>query len=216
MDIWKDGVILKDKFLRLFHLEADKECKLSDRLVQGAWSWNWVRNFQGSRTATQLDELVSFLGNTVLTQSDDSWTWSLTTDEIFKVCSTRNYIDSRVLTGGSLSTKWVRSLPRKVNVFIWRVALNRLPTSLNISARGMEINDIRCLVCPNWIESVSHVLFTCDIAIDIWRRIRIWVDVLFSSFEDWAEYSEWEQGWNASAGSKLRLYNIFAASTLIL
>ncbi|GJX76731.1 hypothetical protein Tco_0323542 [Tanacetum coccineum] len=37
------------------------------------------------------------------------------------------------------ATTWDKSIPRKVNVFMWRLSLDRLPHRLNLSLRGMDI-----------------------------------------------------------------------------
>ncbi|GJZ36598.1 RNA-directed DNA polymerase, eukaryota, partial [Tanacetum coccineum] len=60
-----------------------------------------------------------------------------------------------------------KSIPRKVNVFMWRLSLDRLPHRLNLSSRGMDIPAISCPSCNANVESANHVFFECDIATDI-------------------------------------------------
>ncbi|XP_071712264.1 uncharacterized protein [Rutidosis leptorrhynchoides] len=110
-DKWKDGVVLKDKYPRLFHLEADKDCKLSDRLVNGVWLWNWVCEVSGTRSASQLDDRVLDLGCISLSSSKDGWCWLTTNDGNFSVANSRGHIDLSYLQAGSVSTYWVKSLP---------------------------------------------------------------------------------------------------------
>ncbi|XP_071727424.1 uncharacterized protein [Rutidosis leptorrhynchoides] len=141
-------------------------CKNPDALCGGCVDWNWSREFLASRTASQFNDMLSDLGNVVLTVSMDSWMWSIAIDGVFQVGCTRQFIDSQFFHGGLVGTSWVKSLPRKVNIFIWRVTLDRLPTRLNFAARGMEINDIGCLWCTYRVESLSHTLNSCEVALD--------------------------------------------------
>ncbi|GKB46995.1 2-methylene-furan-3-one reductase [Tanacetum coccineum] len=52
---------------------------------------------------------------------------------------------------------------RKVNVFMWRLSLDRLPHRLNLSSRGMDIPAISCPSCNTNVESANHIFFECDI-----------------------------------------------------
>ncbi|XP_071693186.1 uncharacterized protein [Rutidosis leptorrhynchoides] len=113
-------------------------------------------------------------------------------------------------------TRWCKTLPRKVNVFIWRVAFNRLPTRINISSRGMDIERIGCVLCLYQVESSSHILFLCEVAIEIWRRVRLWVDIQWLRFSDWSEWIVWFDDWHVTSDKKMRLFAIVAATTWIL
>ncbi|XP_071739007.1 uncharacterized protein [Rutidosis leptorrhynchoides] len=86
--------------------------------------------------------------------------------------------------------------------------MDRLPSLLNLSARALESNDIGCPICSARVESLSHVLFSCDVAVDIWRNARIWIDIQLPILESWIDWATWFQGWNASPKMKGRMYVI--------
>ncbi|GJU12013.1 RNA-directed DNA polymerase, eukaryota, reverse transcriptase zinc-binding domain protein [Tanacetum coccineum] len=68
-----------------------------------------------------------------------SWNWSrndLGVHDIFPVKEARRVIDDNILPSLVTSTSWDKTLPRKVNIFIWRFMLDRLPHRLNLSSRG--------------------------------------------------------------------------------
>ncbi|GKD91132.1 RNA-directed DNA polymerase, eukaryota, partial [Tanacetum coccineum] len=60
---------------------------------------------------------------------------------------------------GDFPTKWVKSILIKINIFAWRVSLDKLPTRLNLSLRGLDIPSIICPLCSIAVESTSHLLF---------------------------------------------------------
>ncbi|GKC53338.1 RNA-directed DNA polymerase, eukaryota [Tanacetum coccineum] len=80
------------------------------------------------------------------------------------------------------STHWDKVLPRKVNIFIWRLKLDRLPHRLNLSSRGIEIPELYCSSCSGNVESNLHIIFECDIAKNIWRLIQAWCDNSIPTF----------------------------------
>ncbi|GJZ64277.1 RNA-directed DNA polymerase, eukaryota [Tanacetum coccineum] len=76
----------------------------------------------------------------------------------------------------------------KVNVLAWKIKLDNLPTRLNISHRGMDIDSILCPTCGKAVESTRHIFFTCQIARDILHLITSWWNIPYmkvSSYEEW-------------------------------
>ena len=109
-------------------------------------------------------------------------------------------------------TRWFKVLPRKVNIFIWRLFLDRLPHRLNLSSRGLDIESITCLVCNGFVESNSHVFFSCASASSIQRLVPGWCDLklpLFSSCNDWDSCF---LACHVSKDEKDRAYVIFAST----
>ncbi|GKA75418.1 RNA-directed DNA polymerase, eukaryota [Tanacetum coccineum] len=90
-----------------------------------------------------------------------------------------------VLDSVSLSSSADRC---KINVFAWRARLDRLPTRCNLLYRGVEIESSLCPVCGLLPEDISHILFKCDLAVSICRRICHWWNINWievNSFVDW-------------------------------
>nr|GEX95054.1 hypothetical protein [Tanacetum cinerariifolium] len=73
----------------------------------------------------QLDELIQVTRDVV--HSADGWNWELDTTG-YLVASARIHIDEHTLNGTFTSTRWLRCIPIKVNVFIWRLRLDKLLT----------------------------------------------------------------------------------------
>ncbi|KAL4575096.1 hypothetical protein LXL04_021937 [Taraxacum kok-saghyz] len=105
---------------------------------------------------------------------DDAWRWELTADGAFSVKSTRCHTDSSCLPALHVQVRWIKFLPRKVNVFLWRLLLNRLPTRWDLGGRGVLVDDIMCPVCAAVPEQVHHLFFGCTLAMELWDKLRRW------------------------------------------
>nr|GEY02893.1 RNA-directed DNA polymerase, eukaryota [Tanacetum cinerariifolium] len=60
----------------------------------------------------------------------------------------------------SASTRWVKEVLIKINILAWKVSLDKLPTRLNLSLRGIEIPSISCPICS--FAGVKDVLEAND------------------------------------------------------
>nr|GEW06749.1 RNA-directed DNA polymerase, eukaryota [Tanacetum cinerariifolium] len=84
-------------------------------------------------------------------------------------------------------------VPIKVNVFAWRLALNKLLTRLNMPSRGLEIPSIVCSVCNVRAETVDHLFFSCSVASSIMAKVLGWWGFLesgISSYHSWVSWFE--------------------------
>ncbi|XP_071695231.1 uncharacterized protein [Rutidosis leptorrhynchoides] len=113
----------------------------------------------------------------------------------YTVHDTIMFLDDGTLPSNQVVTRWLKCIPRKINVFLWWVALDRLPTGDNLARRGINIVDIGCVSCSWGIEMSHHVLFGCDLALDIWRKCRLWCNIQMPVFSNWSEFVGWFDGW---------------------
>ena len=109
----------------------------------------------------------------------------------FTVASTRWQIDVFLHVGSDMGTLWCNVVPKKVNVFAWRIMFDRLPTRNNLSRRGMEIESILCPTCGVGMETLSHALFACCFAKEVWRNIYRWCNMSMLIGESFCEWWEW-------------------------
>ncbi|GKE06674.1 RNA-directed DNA polymerase, eukaryota, partial [Tanacetum coccineum] len=120
--------------------------------------------------------------------NEDTCTWSLGPNGTFTVKDARYRIDQNILPTLAHATTWDKSIPRKVNVFMWRLSLDRLPHRLNLSSRGMDIPAISCPSCNANVESANHVFFECDIATDMWKLVFRWCDIPLFQASSWDSF----------------------------
>ena len=212
-DLWLGDEPLCSRFNRLYRLDLDENCTIRDRFVAGVWSWQWRRSVTSGRTETMLNSLLSEIQHLTLSSCPDSWKWSIGLDGLFSVGATRVFIDEQLLPSLNLATRWNTCLPRKVNIFIWRIRLDRLPHRLNLSKRGLEIDSILCPICNNSVESNDHVFFSCEVASNAWRLVRIWCnfpDLLTPSYNDWISWID------NMPGANIKKDRIYVSLTLCL
>ena len=86
-------------------------------------------------------------------------------------------INMKVLEVDVVATRWNRMVPSKVNVFGWRLRLNRLPTKVNLDRRGLDLGSLLCPVCGDDVETVNHNFFTCEVATELWGMVAQWWQV---------------------------------------
>ncbi|XP_071688886.1 uncharacterized protein [Rutidosis leptorrhynchoides] len=123
-DNWLGNGLLKDRFRRLYHLDSNKYCSVADCVSNGDWSWSWRRSDIGAPNTLLLHSMVTEIGTFQVSNGSDSWLWSLGLDGEYYVANTRNYIDDAILPTSEPFTRWLKCIPRKINVFIWRVAID--------------------------------------------------------------------------------------------
>ncbi|GJX24024.1 RNA-directed DNA polymerase, eukaryota, reverse transcriptase zinc-binding domain protein [Tanacetum coccineum] len=194
-DSWNGNGTLMSRFNRLFHLDTNEDWLLSDRRVNDSWVWNWKKQVEGSRNEAALDSLLSDLGQVQILDEPDSWRWTLDGDGIFSIHATHVPIGSCMLPSCSSCTRWSNILPRKVNIFVGRLSLDRLSTRLNLSLRGLDILSIVCSMCNDVVEVVDHVFFGCDLSSDVWRLVRRWTHIDMPSFSSWFGCLQWFEDW---------------------
>ncbi|GJW07735.1 RNA-directed DNA polymerase, eukaryota, reverse transcriptase zinc-binding domain protein [Tanacetum coccineum] len=109
------------------------------------------------------------LANTLVDINDveDSCVWTFVIDGKFTIGDFGRIIDSKILPLLVPSTTWNTTLPKKVNIFIWRMTLDRLPHRLNLLSHGIDIPTIFCFSCNGNVESSNHIFCECDIAMEV-------------------------------------------------
>ncbi|GKE07063.1 RNA-directed DNA polymerase, eukaryota, reverse transcriptase zinc-binding domain protein, partial [Tanacetum coccineum] len=145
---------------------------------------------KGGAEQSQFTSLLSVIGAVSLTDHNDSWLWSLDTSNGFSVASVRSLIDDNSLDVVSKATRWNRSIPIKVNVFLWRLMLNKLPTRVNLDRKGVDVGSILCPICSEDVESANHIFFSCEMAKDLWALFTRWeLDIhVFDNFLEWVSW----------------------------
>nr|GFA62112.1 RNA-directed DNA polymerase, eukaryota [Tanacetum cinerariifolium] len=107
-----------------------------------------------------------------------------------------------LLEKSDVATRWVKQIPIKINIFAWRVFLDRLPYKMNLSRRGKMVNSLLCPTCNSSNEDVSHSLFSCPLAVDISRLVCRWWDVVWMPYSSYSEWLSWFK--SIRMGSKIK------------
>nr|GEY76144.1 RNA-directed DNA polymerase, eukaryota [Tanacetum cinerariifolium] len=177
-------------FLRIYALEVNKVCTVANKL-QRSVALSLQRTVRGGVEAHQLDLLQNLIGPTILTNLEDRWVWDLNGEGVFRVKDLRNLLDESFFPKDSTATRLVKSIPIKINVFAWKVYLDRLPARLNLIRRGVQVSSLSCLVCNAAYEDMSHLLFSCNLADDVVRLVCRWWNLTWSPLGSFSEWLYW-------------------------
>ncbi|GKB73946.1 RNA-directed DNA polymerase, eukaryota, partial [Tanacetum coccineum] len=131
---------------------------------------------------------LSLTDGLILTNIPGCWVWSLEATREFSVKSVRHLIDDSILPKEKVATRWVKVMSIKINVFARRVRLDKLPTRLNLSLKGIDISTIVCPLCHASVKFGSHIFFSCPMARHLWRKLMHWYeleDIDLASYDDW-------------------------------
>ncbi|GJT98055.1 RNA-directed DNA polymerase, eukaryota [Tanacetum coccineum] len=156
VDNWYEGGVIKELFPRMFALELNKNATVSLKLNVSSLDNSFRRKARSGIEEMQLNSLAEISRMTTLVPCEDRYVWTLESDGVFSVASIRKEIDGNRFQDVSLPTRWVKSVPIKMNIIAWKVKSNALPTRFNISRRGMDIDSIVCPICNAGVESTNH------------------------------------------------------------
>ncbi|GKA24778.1 RNA-directed DNA polymerase, eukaryota, partial [Tanacetum coccineum] len=189
-DVWRGEKSFKLSFPKVYALETDKKISVASKMKHNEIGSSFRRLPRNGVELEQYSSLAAILEGVLLPDMIDRWVWSLAGSGEFSVASTRKFIDDHRLLGVNQKTRWLKEVPKKINILAWKVRFDLLPTRLNLSRRGVEIQSIVCPTCNKEVESSSHIFFVCSLARDIYRKIASWWELTYSVFytyEDWFE-----------------------------
>ncbi|GJV64834.1 RNA-directed DNA polymerase, eukaryota [Tanacetum coccineum] len=189
-DKWIGDSHLGVLFPRLYALENNKECSVAEK-IQGSLLGSFRRLVRGGVESQQLEHLRVLLKLVLLSSADDRWVWELNGEGIFNVKDARQFLDDFFLPKAPVATRWIKSIPIKVNIFAWKLHLDRLPTRVNLAHRGVQVLSSSCPVCNMVQEDVPHLFFLCDVARDVSRLICRWWNVSWSPVGSYLNWLSW-------------------------
>jgi len=126
--------------------------------------------------AVLLSDIV--LQDTIL----DRWRWVLDPINGYSVNGTYQYLTTSVDHAYRFLSDmvWLKQVPLKVSVFVWRLLHNRLPTKDNLLRRRvLHLDDTTCVGGCDSQETAVHFLFRCDIFGSLWHLIYQWLGISF-------------------------------------
>nr|GEY49188.1 RNA-directed DNA polymerase, eukaryota [Tanacetum cinerariifolium] len=157
----------------------------------------------------QWDDLNSVSSSVTLSASKDRWICDLNSDVVFRVKEVRTILYDIVLPSADDATRSVKYIPIKINVFAWRARLDRLPTRSNLVHRGVVLDSSLCPLCGLVPEDIHHVLFRCDTAKLLFRRICRWWDLDWHDLLSFSDWNAWFSVIRLPSRIKLILKGVF-------
>ena len=73
---------------------------------------------------------------------------------------------------------WLKQIPSKVSLLVWRLLRNRLPTKDNLFRQGVINGDaLTCAAGCDVSETDLHLFLNCDVSSGLWADVRRWLGI---------------------------------------
>ncbi|KAL4585153.1 hypothetical protein LXL04_009768 [Taraxacum kok-saghyz] len=137
-DKWTGDVMLKDLFPVLYKIKKRKNVMVNHRLLgrrdgqDFEMEWDWKRTLRRGMEVNELDTLMSQLNVRSSSLDKDKWWWKYDKYGIFSVNSLRKQLVDREDVTMRSNFFWCSWIPLRVNCFVWRLMLNRIPLIDNL------------------------------------------------------------------------------------
>ncbi|XP_024634465.1 uncharacterized protein [Medicago truncatula] len=181
-DPWLEDVPLAVSFSRLYELSNFKLATVREMSLLG-WgldggAWRWRRRLFAWEEGL-LGECVGRLVNSVLqVDVSDRWEWKLLPTKSYSVQSAYSYltaVDTNISEDFD-QFLWLKAVPLKVNIFVWRLFMNRLATKDNLCKRNVIASSLlACVTSCGKEEERDHLFFLCDHYGRLWLLISQWL-----------------------------------------
>ena len=168
---------------------------MAERIKQDGITWKWKRNPRLPKESLELIQLCDLLRSFQPSSLPDRWTSPIAPDGSFKVCDLRHKIDTLVTCAAQHRMVWLPAVPLKVNCFVWRAALDRIPTATALIRRGIPTPSPNCLLCHSELETTDHLLVSCPFSREVMSWILKWCDIPLQRFDSLAEVLDFASKW---------------------
>ena len=95
----------------------------------------------------------------------------------------RDCLETQKIMGQIQQSFWNKWIPKKHNVFIWRLVKNRIPTRRNLSNMGIDIPCTVCPLCETKEKDISHLFADCPVSAKMWARFGDWWEIEIPAFQ---------------------------------
>jgi len=183
-DNWIGDVPLRYKFPRLFDLTESKE-RTVEEMSRLGWeeeglAWVWRRRLLAWEYES-LRECSALVNNIVLQVNiHDAWKWLLDPSRGYSVRESYRYLTLSGITldRDRVDDVWLKHIPTKVSLMVWRLLRNRLPTRDNLLRRGViQANAATCATGCDVSETAEHLFFNCAFSSRLWTDTRVWLGI---------------------------------------
>ncbi|GKB60561.1 RNA-directed DNA polymerase, eukaryota [Tanacetum coccineum] len=208
LDVWKGDSPFRYAFPRIFVLEQDKQITVANKLAANV-SDSFRRRVRSGIEQQQLSDLVTYFESVSLFYSHDRWVCSIFGDGSFSVKDIQNSLDDLFLPSWPEPTRWVKFIPIKINIFIWRARRDCLPTRSNLIHRGISLESDNCPICCSTREDAAHVFFRCELAQSVLKYICRWWELEWQQWSSFLDWDNWFLNLRMDINSKNILEGIF-------
>lgn len=178
LDPWVSNEPLKDVFPSLFKAVKDKRCLVVDGVEDGSNRFGGINgSIYRQVTAGGSNDLISLerlMEGVNLSDQGDRWLWNGRDHKEFSVKAVKDFLNSDRDFSNRHVFRWSKWVPKKCNIFMWRVGLDRIQTTTALMRRNCITPSTLCGLCDEEEETVDHLFCHCVVASQVWFRIGRW------------------------------------------
>ncbi|PWA34451.1 RNA-directed DNA polymerase, eukaryota, Reverse transcriptase zinc-binding domain protein [Artemisia annua] len=208
-DLWYGDTPLLLRWPFLFSVEKDKECVVSSRVSYDGSRNNLTTKWSaGAYTVAGISEtqdVMFMLSHISFKDSRDRWFWDFNQPVEFSVAAVKESMQENLYSSDGISFLWVNWVPIKVNTLVWRIVKGRISTRVELCKRKIVLPCYSCPMCRLEDETVSHILFDCRFAFEVWTKVWLWSRLNHSDFGSLEDVIHWPNSRNISVVKKKRI-----------
>lgn len=106
----------------------------------------------------------------------DKWEWTEDPTKSYSARSAYRWMGSNVnsTVDPFFNHLWRGVAPLKVKGFVWKLAQDRIPTSVNLACRNVPLESVICKGCEKEEETTDHLFFRCAKFASAWYSVLKW------------------------------------------
>ncbi|KAJ9551167.1 hypothetical protein OSB04_015212 [Centaurea solstitialis] len=172
-----------------------KTCFVADRMAPNKLLWDWKKFPRNPTEISELCLLSDLVKFTTVSEAEDKWRSKLSGDGVYYVHDLRRLIDDKVTIPTLNPTIWLLIIPLKINCFIWRACMDRIPSAVNLARRGINVGNTSCALCNLGTDEADHFLINCPSTATAMGWIFNWCGIPIQPFSSVSDFINFAANW---------------------
>ncbi|XP_021991610.1 uncharacterized protein LOC110888390 [Helianthus annuus] len=219
-DIWYGETPLMVRWPKIFAQEVHKNATVDQRikLVEDkvVLADSWIFDSFTVELISEHQDVQAMVGNVQLSSFNDSWSWTQESNGAFSVAAVKRWLRTKRYEVPVQFMMWESWIPLKINIFIWRLELDRLPTREALFKRKLNIPDLSCPFCESVQESSIHIIVSCGFSFGVWSQIWSWCRIFGLGVDSVQDLLRMDYVYNKSKWEKKVLRGITMATCWLI
>ncbi|XP_022041002.1 uncharacterized protein LOC110943567 [Helianthus annuus] len=112
--------------------------------------------------------------------------WKVEASTVALISENQDVDDMLTRTRNQLM-RWIHWVPIKVNILVWRIEMDKVPTRVALARRGLSLPYHSYPLCEVAPQTTAYLLVDCGVSEGVWKAIWGWCKLNVapvSTFED--------------------------------
>jgi hypothetical protein len=153
----------------LFSCCGQPDKTVAEAFVGQRWDLHFNRSLD-QQGVVEWQALEVILSGVVISDQEDSVTWSLEKKGIFTAKSLYRFILNPGVIDKEMMEMWKTKCPLKQKIFLWMCFRGEIQSASELVLKGWP-GSANCVNCGR-LETVDHIIFRCPVSAFVWSVIR--------------------------------------------